>query len=175
MSPYLLPFLRRFIILLVFSLAVVWAFSEIAYRLTRPDTSRSPQIIELIIPAGTAELVKNGKASPTIPREMIFVLGDTLLVKNQDSVSHQLGPLWIPAGKSASLPLSQANDYAYSCSFQPSKILDITVRPAVTWVSRLGALWYGTPPTLMILLVYSFVLAPLRPTVSQAAAKKVSE
>ena len=37
---------------------------------------------------------------------MSFVVGDTLVVKNEDSVEHQLGPLWIPAGSSASMPLN---------------------------------------------------------------------
>ena len=175
MSPYLIPILRRLLLLLIVSLRVVWLFSEGAYWLTRGDTARAPETIELTIPAGTAKLIASGKSNPYIPQEMIFVVGDLLLVKNEDTVDHQLGPVWIPAGKSASLPLSQANNFTYSCSFQASNYLGLTVRPAVTWVSRLGALWYGTPPTLMFLLVYSFVLKPLNPAVKNNVIVKGSE
>jgi hypothetical protein len=161
MHPLVVPFLKRFLFLAAVSAVLVLGVSELAYRLQREDTSRAPKTVELIIPAGTAEQVAAGETAPSIPEEMIFVLGDTLLVRNEDSVDHQLGPLWIPVGKTASLLLDQASDYAYSCSFQPSQYMGLTVREAVTWKSRLAALWYGGPPTLMFLLVYSFVVRPL--------------
>jgi hypothetical protein len=169
-QPYLVPFIKRFLLILVISTLVMLGISELGYRLLRDDTSRDPETIELIIPEGTADLIARGEPNPTIPEEMIFVVGDILVVKNEDLVDHELGPLWIPAGKSASLKLDQANDYAYSCSFQPSYYFDLTVRAATTWRERLGALWYGVPPTVMFLLVYSFIIRPLHPAGSAKLA-----
>lgn len=163
LQPYLVPFFMRFLFLLVISSVVMLGISELGYRLLRDDTSREPETIELVIPVGTSALIERGEPNPAIPAEMIFVVGDVLLVRNEDEVDHELGPLWIPAGKSASLKLDQANDYAYSCSFQPSYYFDLTVRAATTWRDRLGALWYGVPPTVMFLLVYSFIVRPLQP------------
>ena len=160
---YLVPFFVRFTIIFLIASAFMLVISEVGYRLLREDSSRPPGTIELTIPNGTAEKLENGLGNSTIPEEMIFVVGDVLVVNNQDGVDHELGPLWIPAGKTANLTLDQANDYTYSCSFQESRYFDLTVRSAITWRDRFGALWYGVPPTVMFLLVYSFIVKPLKP------------
>ena len=163
MKPYLVPFFKRFIILLIVASVFMLVVSEIGYRILRDDSSRPPEKIELIIPNGTADKIAKGEQESAIPDEMIFVVGDTLVVNNQDVVDHELGPLWIPAGNSASLLLDTANDYSYSCSFRETRYFDLTVRSAITWRDRLGAMGYGVPPTVMFLLVYSFVLKPIKP------------
>lgn len=168
--PLVVPFLRRLLFLAVISSVVVLLISEIAFRLMREDTARAPETIELVIPVGTGERIAAGEDAPGIPDTMIFVVGDVLMVRNEDSMDHELGPLWIPAGKSASMSLDEKNDFAYSCSFKPTKYLGLTVKDAVTWKNRLGALWYGTPATTMLLLVYSLVIKPLKP-LSQANSK----
>lgn len=162
-NHYFVPFFRRLIGLAMLTIFLVLGISELSYRLLREDISRAPKTIDLVIPKGTAQRVNDGEPVPSIPDEMIFIIGDTLLVKNEDVVDHQLGPLWIPKGSSASLKMEQKNNYAYSCSFQPSQYLGLTVKEAVTWASRLGALAYAGPPTLMFLLVYSIVMFPLKP------------
>ncbi|MBE0411433.1 MAG: hypothetical protein IBX69_17050, partial [Anaerolineales bacterium] len=47
----------RFIIIFILSMVVVWIFSEGTHFLLREDYDRSPQIIELVVPAGAAERV----------------------------------------------------------------------------------------------------------------------
>jgi hypothetical protein len=164
--------LQRLAISLVLAMIIILGVSELVYRLQREDTSRPPQVVELLIPQGTGEKVANGEAMPGIPEEMIFVVGDTLLVRNEDQVDHELGPLWIPAGKTASLSLGKVNALAYSCSFQPSKYFGLTVKEATTWSSRLAALGYGVPPLAMFFLVYSFVLFPVKPSGGEASEIK---
>jgi len=162
LNPALIQaFLRRFFVLLLVSMVAVLFFSEGFYRLIRTDSERAPQTFEITIPLGTAENIAAGESGPEIPN-MVFVVGDTLLVHNQDRVSHELGPIWLPPGTSGSLALGEANDFIYNCSFQSTQYLGLTVRQATTWTARLSALWYGTPPILMFLLVYSFVLFPLK-------------
>jgi len=163
LQPYLIPFFRRFILLIFVAAAAILLFSEIGFRLLREDVSRDPTTIELVVPKGTAERIAGGESNPTIPDDLVFIVGDVLVVRNEDVADHEFGPLWIPTGKSASLALDQANDYTYSCSFQPSNYLNLTVRNVINWRDRLGALWYGVPPTVMFLLVYSFVVKPLTP------------
>lgn len=154
-------FLRRFFGLLIVSLLIVLVMSEGFYFFIRNDSERAPQTFEITIPAGTAERIAAGEPGPEIPNT-VFVVGDTLTVHNLDSTSHELGPIWLPPGTSGSLALGEANDFIFNCSFQSTKFLGLTVRDATTWTSRLSALWYGTPPIWMFLLVYSFVLYPLK-------------
>jgi hypothetical protein len=89
---------------------------------------------------------------------MTFVIGDTLLVKNEDTEDHELGPLWIPAGSSASLFLDAAASYAYNCSFQPGQSFGLDVYEPVTLSTRLyGILFSGIPLGVMIAL-YALVI-----------------
>jgi hypothetical protein len=93
--------------------------NEISFLFLKTDAGRGPERIELIIPRGTAAKVASGESDPALPPTMVFVLGDTLVVKNDDVVNHQLGPLYIPPGTSASLIIDQSDNLALRCYFQP--------------------------------------------------------
>jgi len=152
---------RRFFVLLLISSALVWLVSEAAFQLQKGENDRAPQVHELVIPNGTAAGVSAGQKVAEIPEEMVFVVGDMLVVHNEDVSDHQLGPLWIPAGTSASLLMEKAERKAYSCSFQNTKYLGLLVQEATTIETRLAALALAAPATAMFLFVYSIVIWPL--------------
>jgi hypothetical protein len=156
--------IKRAMFILLLSIVLMLGISEAVYLLREERISRPPQEIRLTIPEGTAGKLASGVNLAEIPQKMIFVVGDTLVVENLDSVAHELGPLWIPPGSSASLNLDLANEFAYTCSFTPSKYFGLTVKEATTWKTRLAALWYGVPPLFMFFLVYSFVIWPIKGT-----------
>ncbi len=147
-------------ILLGFSLST--AITEIGYYVFKTPQDRGPQNVELVIPAGTADRVAHGEASPSIPSNMNFVVGDTLVVKNQDVVSHKLGPLFIPAGSSASLHLDTVSSYAYSCSFSPTQYIGLNVVEATDWSTRLTGFLFGGVPMSALFAVYSIVGIPYK-------------
>ena len=89
---------------------------------------------------------------------MTFVVGDTFVVVNQDEVDHQLGPLWIPPGTSASLNLDTEQNYAYECSFQSTKIFGLDVREPVTLGTRLTGIFFSGLPLGALFSVYSILL-----------------
>lgn len=153
---------KRFIIIFLFALVFVGVVNEGTHLLLKEKTDRPPETVKISIPAGTAERVNAGEAIPTIPSELVFVIGDTLLVSNQDDVPHELGPLWIPAGSSASLLMENANKYTLGCTFQPSKYLDFDVRSRTTATSRVQAFALATPPTTMFFFLYSLLVYPLK-------------
>jgi hypothetical protein len=155
--------LKRVVISLAVGLLLAWGISEGAFQILRDKNDRAPQQVELVIPRGTAELIAAGQAIPSLPADMVFVAGDTLVVKNEDVTSHQLGPLWVPPGSSASLTLDQPNSYSYACTFQPSRYLGLDVRSRVTLATRLVAVLLAGIPTGAMITVYSFVVLPLKP------------
>lgn len=149
--------LKRLLISLLIGLVIGAAISEGTFLFLR-ETARAPKTILLTIPAGTAELVARGEQPPTLPENMIFVVGDLLIVKNEDSADHMLGPLWIPAGADAHLQLSNEESLAFECSFQTSKYIGLDVREPVTvWTRVYGILFAGIPLGGLI-AVYSFVM-----------------
>jgi len=142
---------------LVLGMLLGVAVSEIPFIFLR-ETARPPKDIVLTIPLGTAEQVARGEQPPTIPENMIFVVGDVLVVNNEDSVDHKLGPLWIPANSTAELPLGQEESLAFECSFQPGNYFGLDVREPLTNSTRLtGILFAGLPMSILIAL-YSLAI-----------------
>ena len=156
---------QRFLLCLLLGLVGAIGINEFTFIFLKSEAGRAPKRIELVIPAGTAERVAQGQVNPALPEKMVFVAGDTLVVKNLDLVDHRLGPLFIPTASSATLTLGEANNYAYTCSFQPGQVFGLDVQEPVTSATRLyGILIAGVPLGLM-LGMYSLVVWPLRPKV----------
>ncbi len=151
------PILKRILISLLIGLLIGVAVSEVAFFFLR-ETARPPKVIVLTIPAGTAEQVARGEQPPALPENMVFVVGDLLIVKNEDSTDHQMGPLWIPAGASAHLQLSNEESLAYECSFQTSKYIGLDVREPVTVWTRVYGIFYAGVPLGVLIAIYSFVM-----------------
>jgi hypothetical protein len=146
-------------------LLLAWVMNELTFLYLKSSFNRAPETIELVIPAGTAEHIAQGLEAPSIPQNMIFVVGDTLLVRNQDSASHRLGPLWIPAGTSARMIFSVPGNLAYVCSFQTDKYLGLEVHEPVTLSTRMvGVLTAGLPLGILIAL-YVIFAGPPRPRI----------
>ncbi len=143
---------------------VVFGFliSEVGFRLQKNVETRPPEQVELVIPAGTAERIARGESTPSLPAEMKFVVGDTLVVRNEDLTTHQLGPLVVPPGSSASLVLDQEQNYAFQCSFQPTKYLGLDVQEPLTITTRLTGVLFGGLPMGALLAVYSLVAWPIK-------------
>jgi hypothetical protein len=160
MNTQLRPYVYRFFLTSLIAFVFVAVINEGTHLLQKDEMDRLPETVRLVIPAGTADRVALGEVEPSIPSEMIFVIGDTLLVENQDFVPHELGPLFIPAGASASLIMEDANKYTLGCTFQPSQYLDFNVRSRTTTKSRLQAFALATPPTTMFFFIYSLLVFP---------------
>jgi hypothetical protein len=156
-------YLLRFLLILALSVVAVFIVSELGLRLQNENTARAPQDIELVIPAGTAAKVAAGEDPPAIPEEMNFVQGDVLVVVNNDSEPHTLGPMYVPANNTASMPLREADNFALTCSFNATKYLGLNVHLPTTLRTRLLGIAFAAPPTAVMLFVYSLIVFPVKP------------
>ncbi|HEY5731005.1 MAG TPA: hypothetical protein VIS72_13200 [Anaerolineales bacterium] len=148
---------KRLSISLVIGLMLGAAISEIPFLFLQ-ETARPPQEIVLTVPNGTADQVARGEQPPSIPSDMIFVVGDVLVVQNDDSVDHKLGPLWIPANSSAQLPLGQEQNMLFECSFQPGNYFGLDVREPLTTQTRIFGIIYAGLPMGILIALYSFIM-----------------
>ncbi len=161
---------KRIAISMLIGLVIGVLVSEVSFDLLNNGTTRPPKLVELDIPQGTAVRVAQGQPDTSLPSSMTFVVGDTLLVRNNDVVAHRLGPLFIPAGTSASMNLSSEQGYTMLCSFQPSKYLQLTVLPPLTvWTRIVGVLEAGLNLGFLI-AVYAVFAWPKPKPKEQAAA-----
>src|SRR5260370_6974112 len=101
--------LKRILVSLLIGMILGAAISELSF-IFQHDTARPPQDVMLTIPAGTAAQVARGDQPPSIPQDMIFVVGDTLVMKNAATLDHTLAPLSFPPN---SPPLSPLHDAAH--------------------------------------------------------------
>jgi hypothetical protein len=148
---------KRIFFSLLIGIAISALISELSFLFLK-ETARPPESIELTIPAGTAESVARGEQPPSLPENMVFVVGDVLVVNNQDSVDHQLGPLWIPAGAAAQLELAKEESIAYECSFQTSQYLGLDVRESLTLGTRVSGILFAGLPLGVLIALYSLVI-----------------
>lgn len=149
--------IKRLLISLLAGLAVGVVVSEVPFYFLR-ETARPPQEVVLTIPRGTAEQVARGEQPPSIPTDMVFVVGDVLVVKNEDTVDHKLGSLWIPADSSAQLALGQEESLAYECTFQPGNYFGLDVREALTLGTRIYGILYAGLPMAILIALYSLAM-----------------
>ena len=155
MPPAKNTVLRKILMSMLIGLVIGVAVGEIPFIFQR-ETARQPKTVTITIPLGTAGRVALGEKPPTIPENMIFVVGDVLVVENNDSADHKLGPLWIPAHTSAQLALSEKENLAYECSFQPGKYFGLDVRDPLTMGTRIYGILYAGLPLGILIALYSF-------------------
>jgi hypothetical protein len=155
--------MKRILMSIALGLLIGVLVSEVPFLFLR-DTARMPREIVMTIPAGTADQVARGEQPPSIPQSMVFVVGDRLVVKNEDSTDHKLGPLWIPAKSSAQLLLEQEENLAYECTFQPSKYFGLDVYEALTPATRIYGIFYIAIPMAILIALYSFVMPQKKKT-----------
>jgi hypothetical protein len=151
--------MRKLIVSAVLGLLFGVLVSEVPFLFLQENV-RPPQEIALTIPAGTSEQIARGEQPPSIPENMTFVVGDKLVIKNEDSVNHKLGPLWIPANSSAELSLDQEESLAYECSFQPGKYFGLDVHEPLTLGTRLYGIFFVAIPMAIMIALYSFIILP---------------
>ncbi len=153
---------NRILICIVLGLATAFVVNEFFFLFIKSAAGRGPETITLVIPPGTAQRIAQGQTTPGIPASQVFVVGDTLVVKNEDSVAHKLGPLFVPSGTSASLKLDVAQNQTFSCSFYPTKTFGIDVQEPVTFITRLTGILFAAFPLSVLFVVYGFLVRPLK-------------
>lgn len=155
--------LKRIGISLLLGLLLGAAISEVPFLFLR-ETARPPEEITLVIPNGTSEQVARGEQPPTIPENMSFVVGDILVIRNEDVVDHKLGQLWIPANSSAQLSLDQEQNFAYECSFQPGNYFGLNVNEPLTLGTRVYGILYAGIPLGVLIALYALVMPAKKKT-----------
>ena len=124
-------------------LALAGFISAAAWVALSDGPLRAPDSVEIVIPEGTAAAIERGAAVSAIPRNLRLVEGDTLVLRNQDVVPHQIGSYSVGPGTTLSVPLANASSATLLCSFHPQGSIGLDVRPHT---SALLVLW----PTLII-------------------------
>ncbi len=84
------------------------------------------------IPKGTWARRMAGDKVEILPDriDLTLALNDTLLLRNQDEVPQQFGPVLIMPGQSFRLPFEVASTYSFACTAHASGQMSVVVAPA---------------------------------------------
>lgn len=152
----------RLFISLIICLIFGFLISEASFQVLTQGEADSREEISITIPNGTAERIRNGYSVPSIPENIVFYEGDRIVVNNEDTENHQLGPIWVPPGSQGVLNLQNSDNYSLTCTFQPGKMMGIEVRPKITsYVRFQGILAIGLP-TGVLGFLFSLIIFPIR-------------
>ena len=95
--------------------------------LSRVVGQPKPEQHVITIPAGTAIRLSSGHDVDIIPTDLDFRLRDQLIVINEDSTAHQIGPFVIPAGERLDTRFAEAVTLEGFCSLHSSGRVKINV------------------------------------------------
>ena len=92
--------------------------------------------ITFVIPRGTSERLAAGEAVVQFPEELVFNVGDTIVIENQDEAVHAFGPFTVLPDTTLTKRFTSARTYRNSCTFHQNRQMTLTVNSA--W-------WTGWP------------------------------
>ena len=114
--------------LIIGSTIVVGGLSSVALLLYT-EGAREPTTREIVIPAGSNELIAQGQNPLEIPPTWSFLADDTLVLDNRDSVGHTLGSWYVPPKTIRSFDLQPAYGGFFVCSLHPSGAVTLDIQP----------------------------------------------
>lgn|GEM_PF-166083 len=111
---------------------------------------RTPERREIVIPAGTADLIAAGQNPLDLPANWSFRSGDVLVLDNRDDVGHYVGAWFSPYGEVTEITVTASA--TVFCTLHPAGQIYIDVTPRRTdWTLAIS-------PTLLIGPAFGLVL-----------------
>lgn len=130
------------VVLIVGSMLFVGTLSSIAL-LIYTDGSRQPTVRTIVIPEGANDLIAQGQNPLEIDSTWSFLADDTLVLDNQDDVTHVLGTWTVPANTIRRFELQPAYGGFFVCSLHPSGAITLDIKPRDYDVKLIAAPTFG--------------------------------
>lgn len=81
---------------------------------------------EVVIPEGTGEAVDAGEDVDVVPTEIEVPVGDTLVLVNEDTRPHVVGPFTVMADDEYRYTFDREESFSGGCSAHPDREITIT-------------------------------------------------
>lgn len=117
-----LKILRSKPLLVLFALGVFGWFAVAQYQ--------NAHTVTFTIPPGTGQQLAAGNQVVDFPSELVFTVGDTIIIENQDNVVHAFGPFTILPQTKLTKRFKTARVYQNSCTFHQDRQMTLIVNPA---------------------------------------------
>lgn len=85
---------------------------------------------EYVIPVGSGEKIAQGEALDILPRELDARVGETIMIRNEDTIAHSLGPWFVGPGETLRQRFLTVGVYEGTCSVHPDGAFTVNVYEA---------------------------------------------
>ena len=86
-------------------------------------------VVRIVIPAGAAAKTKSGSLSSAVPSVIKGRVGQKLILVNNDSEAHQVGPFQVAAHNKLEAPLWRVGVYYGLCNLTPGGRMKLIIKP----------------------------------------------
>jgi hypothetical protein len=86
-----------------------------------------PRTVEIVVPAGTQERLSAGETVEVMPARLDLRVGDTLLIRNEDSVTQSVGPYLVAANSEYRLTYGSPGRFEGYCPLSEGQRYEIVV------------------------------------------------
>jgi plastocyanin len=124
--------------LFVCGLGLALVLAVVAYVVAGGSTGSStaaedaPSSYGVVIPSGTGKRIASGFHLYLIPEDLQLHVGDTLVVVNDDTQVHEVGPFFVRPGETMRHTFTEPGKYIGACTFHPAGEVSIEVFPVGT-------------------------------------------
>lgn len=80
-----------------------------------------------VVPAGTGERLDRGENVEIVPRTLEVKVGDSLIIRNEDSRTHTVGPVVVRAGETAEQNFTRPGVVEGECTVHPEDKFTIRI------------------------------------------------
>ena len=93
-----------------------------------------PAVVEygVVIPKGTGKRIRSGFHLFLIPENLQLHVGDSLVVVNEDTQVHEVGPFFVRPGETMVQTFTETGKFIGACTFHPVGEVSIEVFPVGT-------------------------------------------
>lgn len=92
------------------------------------DGARTPQVVEYVVPEGTASRIARGEPVTIMPDTLELRVGDTLRIRNDDVAGATVGPYYVEAGREFTLTYGAPGVFAGACELSKGGTFRIVVK-----------------------------------------------
>ncbi len=109
-------------------MASIWAITALALILLG-RAAPPPREVEVRIPRGTAGEIAAGLDPGVVSPTLSLMAGDALVIENEDTVAHRVGPYLAPPGRTTRVVVEASAAGPFLCTVHPSGQLTLEVAP----------------------------------------------
>lgn len=119
--------MKRYVGFLLALSVIVALLLAVGLVINKQVSTAAAHEVKLVIPGGTAMHLSMGHEMP-LPEKIELMVGDVLVIENQDAEGHQIGDFWVGPGETLRQTMTTPAEYDSHCELHSGLKVQIIVK-----------------------------------------------